>query len=255
MSEEQTSVEDEVKANLAAEQTPETEEVEYSETEQEAIEHGWNPDGVEGKANLSAEEFMARQPLYDDLRAQNKRIKRLQEGMEAMKKFNAGIAERERAKVIDELKAAKKVALENENYDAVIEIDDKIVEEQTRSTEPQTNTAFESWVDENPWYHDNPEMKQYADMIGTGYHQTNKDAAITDVYSYVAEEVKKRFPDKFGNPNRGKPSPVEGASKGRQSTSKKYSAKDLPEADRQIMRTIVRAGGITEEEYLKQYYS
>lgn len=40
---------------VAEESTPE-----YSEIELEAIEHGWNPEGVEGKRNLSAEEFLDR---------------------------------------------------------------------------------------------------------------------------------------------------------------------------------------------------
>ena len=97
-------------------------------------------------------------------------------------------------------------------------------------------------------------MKNYADTIGAGYAQQNPNAPLEELYSYVSSETKKRFPDKFGNPNRGRSSPVEGAAKGRQSTSKKYSAKDLPEDARQIMRTLVRAG-MDEQEYLKQYFA
>lgn len=231
------------------------EQPEFSDVEQEAMAQGWNPEGVEGKRNLSAEEFLDRKPLYDKIHATEKKMKQLLEGMEALKQHNATIAERERAKVINELKAAKKLALENENYDAVVEIDDRIAEESAKKDVPQTNEAFIEWVSENEWYNQDPEMKDYADMIGNGYFSKNPNKTAGEVYQYVSTEVKKRFPEKFGNVNRTKPNPVEGAGKGRQSTSKKYSVHDLPESDRQIMRTIVRSGVMSEQEYLKQYFS
>ena len=127
-------------------------ETEPTEIEKEAMEHGWTPDGVEGKRNLSAEEFMDRKPLYDDLKAQKRQIKRLQEGFEAMTQHSAGIAERERAKAIKELKEAKKAALENENYDAVVEIDEQIADTKAQDTAPKTNNIFVGWVEENEWY-------------------------------------------------------------------------------------------------------
>lgn len=230
------------------------EEVEYSPVEVEAMEHGWNPEGVEGKRSLTAEEFMDRQPLYDEIRSTKKQMRKLQEGMEAMKKLQQGIREREREKTIRELTQAKKAALEAENYDAVIEIDDAIAVERTKNDEPQSNIEFETWVDNNEWYHQDSEMKNYADMIGAGYYQQNQGKPVSEVYKYVTQEVKKRFPDKFGNPNRGKPSPVEGAAAGRRSTSKKHSVRDLPEADRNIMKTLLRTSNMTEEEYLKEYF-
>jgi len=227
---------------------------ELSEVEQQAIEHGWNPDGVEGKLNLSAEEFMDRQKLYDDIRGLKKQNRKLQDGIEAMKEFQTTIRKNERERVIQELKIQKKLALENENYDAVVQIDDKIAEQRV-ADEPVSNVAFEKWVDDNEWYHQDPEMKTYADTIGAGYYQGNSNKSVEEVYAFVSEEVKKRFPEKFGNQERSKPNPVEGAGKGRNATSKKYSAKDLPEQDRQMMKTIVRTGTMTEAEYLKEYFS
>ena len=69
---------DELKAAME-ETAPETSGGEdYSDVELEAIEHGWNPDGVEGKRNLSAEEFMDRKPLYDKIHATEKKLRRLE---------------------------------------------------------------------------------------------------------------------------------------------------------------------------------
>jgi hypothetical protein len=230
-------------------QTPE-----YSEIEQEAIDHGWNPEGVEGKKNLSAEEFMDRKPLYDELHSTKKQIRKLQDGMEAMKTMQEGIRAREREKTIRELQQQKKVALESENYDAVLQIDDAIAQERTAEAEPVSNVAFETWVDENEWYHQDQDMKKYADMIGAGYYQQNPKVPMSEVYEYVTSEVKKRYQDKFENTHRQRPNPVEGAGKGRTNTSKKHSVRDLPEEDRQIMKTIIRTGTMTEEEYLKDYF-
>ena len=228
---------------------------EYSETEQEAIDHGWNPEGVEGKKNLSAEEFMDRKPLYDELHGLKKTTRKLQDGMEAMKQMQAGIRAREREKVISELQSQKKEALESENYDAVIAIDDKIAEERASEDAPINNTAFEEWVDSNEWYHQDPEMKEYADLIGAGYNQQNPNKTPVDIYKYVEDEVKKRYPAKFENPNRSQPNSVESASRGRSGKGgAKHRVADLPENDRRIMDTIVRTGTMSKEEYLKEYF-
>lgn len=246
---------EELKAALEEEPVVEVEggEDEYSESEQEAMEHGWRPEGVEGKLNLSAEEFMDRQKLYDEIRNIKKENRKLHDGMEALTQFNKTVEEKTRQRTVEELKAQKKLALENENYDAVVQIDEAIADAKVVPTEDK-NVAFEQWIDNNEWYHDEPDMKAYADMVGTGYYQQNPSKSVSEVYDYVATEVKARFPDKFENSNRTRPNPVEGAVKGRKAPKSKYSAKDLPEDDRRIMETIVRAGGITKEEYLKQYF-
>ena len=228
----------------------------YSDTEIQAMEHGWNPEGIEGKKNLTADEFLDRQPLYDDIRSLKKQTRKLQDGIEAMKSMQDGIRARERDKTIRELQASKKVALENENYDAVLEIDEYIAQTRSEPLGPKTNVVFEQWVDKNEWYHDSPDMRQYADMIGAAIYQKNPNRPINEVYAEVGKEVKARFPDKFGNANRDRPNPVEGAGKGRAGrTSSKHSARDLPEDDRKIMETIVRSGAMTKDEYLKEYFA
>jgi hypothetical protein len=241
---------------LEAEEVTEEATAEPSEIELQAAEHGWSAEGIEGKRNLTAEEFMDRQPLYDDIRSLKKQTRKLQDGIEAMKEMQSGIRQREREKTITELNGQKKAALQDENYDAVIAIDDQIAQERATEQEPVNNVAFEQWVDNNEWYHQDTDMKQYADMIGAGFANMNPTKAVSEVYSYVAEETKKRFPDKFGNVNREKPNPVEGAGKGRQAGGgAKHRASELSDADRQIMKTIVRAGAMSEQDYLKEFFA
>lgn len=235
----------------------EGESEEYSEIELEAMQHGWKPEGVEGKRNLSAEEFMDRQKLYDDLRVVKKQNKRLQESFEALQKHQEHLLKMEREKVLKELKQQKREALENEEYDKVVEIDDQIMEasKEEEVAAPQPNVVFEEWVERNSWYNDDPEMREYADTIGKGWYINNPTKTPEEVYAYVEKQTKKHFRDKFEKSSK-EGSPVEGAAKGRKkSTSTKYSERDLPEEAREIMRTLIRAGATTKEKYLKEYFA
>lgn len=230
---------------------------EYSEVELEAIEHGWNPEGVEGRRTLTAEEFMDRQPLYDDLKKNKRQLRKQQEQIEALKKHMKIVDERARERAIAELKAEKREALENENYDDVIRIDEQIEETKNAPLVEDTpaSAEFESWREENDWYDENPDMKDYADMVGTHYAGKNPTLPPSKVFEYVTNEVKTRFADKFKNPKRAQPTAVEGAVRGRAPASgKRQSERDLPEEHRQIMQTLVRGGTMTKEDYLKSYF-
>lgn len=222
----------------------------YSQEEQQAMDMGWKPDGVEGKENLSAKEFIGRQPIYDDVRSLKKAHKRDRESIEAMKSMIEGVRQREREKTIAELNSQKKQALEEENYDGVIAIDEKIAEER-KSVEPQRNPAYEEWIEKNEWYNTESEMKTFAEDIAAGYSNRNQDKSPAEVYKYVAEEVKLRFPDFFEEPTRH--NPVEGARKGR-GGGVQYSTGDLNETERGIMKTLLRDGVFkTEQEFMKSY--
>lgn len=240
--------------------------LEYSEIEQEAMKRGWRPEGVEGKRKLTAEEFLDRQPLYDEINHLKKDVKSVQKAFEALKKHHERVKEAERKKVIEELKLQKRLALEADDFDKVIEIDDRIMEANTQKEEdelpdiaaPTTNEVFENWVSDNRWYHTDKELRTRADIIGEIYFRNNPESTLEDVYSYVEKSIKKEFPDKFGSTTR-KPAVASVDSGSRRTaksttTTKKYSAKDLPEDAFQIMKTLVRAGAVTEEKYLAEYF-
>lgn len=231
-----------------------------SDIEAQAAERGWTPEGVEGKRNLTAEEFLDRQVLYDDIRNLKKSNKKLTDGIEAMRKMQDGIRAREREKTIKELNAQKREALEEQNYDEVMKIDESLREVHSEPIEPQTNIVFDNWVEENQWYHSNTEMRRYADTLGAGYYAENPKIPMEKVYEYVAKEAKLRFPEEFGNANRNRQSAVEGAGQGRTGSAgggkpTRYKVSDLPPQDRQIMDSILRVTkGMTEADYLKQYF-
>lgn len=108
------------------------------------------------------------------------------------------------------------------------------------------------WLTENPWYNSDPALRAQADGIsdvvsGEGYQGKARLDEIT-------RRVKETFPDKFGNPNRGKEdktgggSPVADAPKEKTYKSMDKEAKDACDS-------FVAEGFITKEEYVKQYFS
>jgi hypothetical protein len=239
-------------------ETKEASADEYTEVELEALESGWNPDGVEGKHNLSAEEFIGRKPLYDEIHNLKRKTKRLDESFTAMKSHQDHIRKQERDKVVAELNAKKVEAVNVGDGEQVVAIDDQLAthraDEQAEKIKPVSNAPFEDWVDDNTWYNQNSEMKEFADMIGAGYNSSHPDVSMEGVYAHVTKEVKIRFPEKFENMNKSRRNPVEGAAKGRAAKSSKHSAKDLPDSAREIMHTLVRSKALTEEQYLKDYF-
>ena len=119
--------------------------------------------------------------------------------------------------------------------------------------QPGVDPRFSAWVESNKWYEKNPEMREYADIIGQGYASKHKDIDPEDVLTYVTKEVKARFRDNFQNPNREKPSAVEGTPIA--STAKGKSSFELTEDERRVMNTFVRTGVMTKEEYIDQVKS
>ena len=233
-------------------------EVQLTEIEQEAMSHGWKPDGAEGKRTLTAEEFMDRQPLYDEIHSLKRQTRKLQEGVSALTKHQDHVRKQEREKTIQELKQKKVEAMDAGDNALVVDLEDQIqdTKAEAKVVEEPSNDDFEEWIDNNTWYNQDSAMKSYADTMGKGYSSLHPEKPLADVYAYVTQEVKARYPDKFAGSKRGRQAPVEGASKGRKvGKQPKYSTKDLPEDARDIMKTVVRmTKGMSEQDYVNSYF-
>jgi hypothetical protein len=81
-----------------------------------------------------------------------------------------------------------------------------------------------------------------------GYAQTHPNQDPEEVLQYVTVQVKKRFPDKFVNPNRNKPGAV-----GTSDTNiESRGSFQLTEDERRVMNTFVRTGIMSKEEYIAE---
>ena len=115
----------------------------YTEEEEKAIARGWNPEGVEGKRTLTAEEFNDRQPLYDEIHKAKRATKKIADKQAALVAHLEQIRRGQVEDKIDRLKKDKREALEEQDHDKVMEIDEEIVK--AHSEEPivhqEDNTA------------------------------------------------------------------------------------------------------------------
>lgn len=245
-------------------------EREYSDVEREAMERGWDPDfeGDETKRAISAEEFLDRQRLYDDLKRRGKENKRLQKAVDELKQSHRLVADQAYKRAKRELEKEKRNAYEEGDTTRALEIDKEMKElddtQEAVSSGGETSDlaaeAFESFREENPWYDKDPELRGYADMIGSGMINMNPGKAQSDpesLFQEVSAEVKRRFPEKFeghGTSRRKKDSGVEGDRAGKGGRGKKHSLKDLPEEHREVAKRIVETGVMSEEEYVRDYF-
>jgi hypothetical protein len=144
--------------------------------------------------------------------------------------------------------------------DAVINIDERIdlVKEQIKQDKQQVfqeasqeieakHPEFIRWTERNSWYETNRTMKAFADAYGNELAADGKTPS--DVLRLVEKEVKAKFPEKFSNPNREKANTVESPSAGKTSGSSGFQ---LSAEERRAMATFVRAGALTEEQYIKE---
>jgi hypothetical protein len=263
------AVEDLKKTEEILEEVHEEEEEvapEWTDTELKAMEKGWNPDKdavPEGKEWIEADEFLRNESFFTEIRKLKRELNQTKKTFDELKEHHKKVAEAERAKVLDDLKRQKRLALEDDDHDAVIEIDDKILEVKTQKpddtmSQDDHNELFEAWVEKNSWYETNQEMREMADDLGNAYYmRTQGKATPTQIYEHVEKQIKRIFKDDFGvkTPTRKSTPSVEGASASRGGKTKsksKFTERDLSDDQRKVMNRFVKQGVLSKEEYIEQ---
>lgn len=241
-----------------------------AETLQKAMDSGYDPDfeGNDNKRAIGPEEFLDRQQLYDDLRKRGRENKKLQKAVDELRESHKVVAQQAYKRAKRELEREKKEAYEEGDTDRALEIDKEMNDldkdqEKVSSSDDNTQAvteAFENFRSENPWYEKDAELRGYADMVGQGMIQMNPEKARNDpdaLFEEVAAEVRRRFPDKFGDSKgngKKRGNSVEGDTGSKGGKGKKRSLKDLPEEHREVAKRVVETGVMTEEEYVKDYF-
>lgn len=248
--------------NVQTEQTEQVENkepVQLTEIEQRAADQGWRPkDEWDGdpEAWRPAKEFLDRGELFKKIDEQNRTIKEFRKTLEEFSKHHAKVRDAEYKRALEDLKAAKKEALIEQDADAVVEIDEKILAVREAQAQPvpkvdtpdvsQLNPVFVAWKDRNGWYETNEAMRAYADRIGNSL----QGMSPTELLSEVEKRVKKEFAHKFENPNRSRASAVEGT------TTKGTQKKDsfvLSDEERRVAKKFVdKIPGYTMEQYIEE---
>lgn len=259
MSEELQAVQTEVVNTTPVVQTSEaTPQVDPIEVE--AREQGWKPkEEYEGDPAKwrPAKEFVERGELFGKIDHMGKELKETRKALKMLQDHHTKVRETEYNRALTELKALQKKHLEEGNSDGYLEttelLTDLKAEQKAREVVQQNvpnqpDQRFINWVSANKWYEKDAEMRKYADTLGAGYAASNPGIDPEEVLQYVTKEVRTRFSTKFVNPNREKPSTVEGASTG----AANKSSFELTDDERKVMNTFVRAGVMSKEDYIAQ---
>ena len=253
--------EEQLKEVEAPEATNEAKEAtqELSDIEQKALDMGWRPkeewDGEEDEF-IDAKEYVRRKPLFDKIEHQSKELKEIRRALRDLQGHHAKVAEASYKKAYEDLKVQYKNALTEGDADKVTELteqmtDMKAAEKVRQSTPVQQapDPRFLQWVEKNTWYAQDTEMRSTADQVGLAYANAHPDMAPEDVLKYVEGRIRKVFPEKFSNPNRSKPAPVDGGSRTKPIREDDFS---LTEDEQRVMRNLVRQGVLTEKQYKEE---
>jgi hypothetical protein len=229
--------------------------------EDEAREQGWKPkEEYEGDPDKwrPAKEFVERGELFGKIDGMGRELKETKKALKMLQDHHSKVRETEYKRAVDELKSLQKKHLEDGNSDGYLEATELLTDlkaeqkarEVVRETTPaQPDPRFTTWVQKNTWYAQDSTMRDYADAIGMGYAQKHPGMDPEEVLQYVTSEVKERFKSRFVNPNRNKPSSVEGSS---QAAPVKKSTFQLTEDERKVMHTFERTGVMSKEEYIAE---
>lgn len=256
----------------AQEQENESEQEEVpqeTKDEAEAREMGWKPE-AEWTGNkdgwMPADEFKARNERLKDrggniLKAENAKLaaqlrdvkqvvddlkghmSRAEEG--AYKRAYTEIKDKQRRAVADgdsEAFEAAEVEAETLKNDAEKAKAKTATKAEADTPNPDDDPEFVDWLGDNPWYDPKDdavdlELRAFANQVAPEAAAMGlKGKAL---YQRVTKEVKKKFPDRFGNAKRRNAAAVEGAGTGGGGGQKKgYS--DLPADAKKACDNLVR---------------
>jgi len=117
------------------------------------------------------------------------------------------------------------------------------------------DNVFKEWHGQNEWYLNDEESTIYANAIVSSKPDL-KRLPYREYLETVGGAVKKAFPHKFENPNRGRPSAVDGGSV--RSGFTKPQGHTYASLDREARETcdrLVKQGRMTRDQYVKSYFS
>ena len=154
---------------------------------------------------------------------------------------------------------------DTEAYQEVKKQRDKLKEPEKPVEQPVTNNDFEEWHKKNEWFAPDVENPGKADLEATDYANRTAQSLLAktpnippeQLFSRVEKVVRKRFPDKFENPNRKKATMVDSGSHAGESETKSWG--DLPQeaktAYKRAAQRVKNVGGeLKKEDFVNDYF-
>jgi hypothetical protein len=242
---------------------------------------GWRPlEEWHGEPEdwVDSREFLGREPLFDriqDLKNQlHQNSQKFDKEFQVMANHFAQMRDIEYKRALAELKGQIAIAKDEKDVDTVetlttqlaaVEQERKITTQATQAaTQPTSNAdpeKFRQWKIKNEWFDKDTELQDEAMSMGIGYSARHPTKSQDEVYAYVEKRIKQIYPEKFqsmDNQDEGETkqvaSAVEGGSTGKKplgAKKGKLSVGDLDEREKEVMKTFIKRGVLTQEKYLE----
>ena len=262
------------------------------EQELEASRRGWIPKhkytGEEGKwkdaATFLADGAKYNRNLQSELAAVKKQLSEFQGTAKEFAAFQQRQIEARDSQIgelVRDLKRQQREAIRDGNDDMADSIEDRLdilnderanVKQQIEKTKqaPATdrppvidengNTSdpvVRAWIDNgNQWFNESKPMRDYCFALANEAIAAGETKRGLPFLNLMREKMEEAFPMKFkkaGDPTaRGSMTEAGGGGGG---DGRSYSVNDLPEADRELMKTGIRQGWTDEKTFLKNYFS
>ncbi len=237
------------------------EQPEMTPMEVSARDQGWvsKEEWVDqGKAEddwVSAKEFVRVGDIYKSLHQTKREMKQTQAQLDALRRHNTYIFEKAYQTARDDLKKEKRLAIREGDLEKLEEVENKIEElvethvkeKQDLQSAPQANQPppeFVEFVNKNPWYVQDKELRDEADALGFIYLNNGGDR--DGLFTHVSKKMREKFPNKFGV-KRTAPNAVASVNRTARTNSSSF---ELDEMETQIMNSLVSSGEMTKTEYI-----
>lgn len=257
---------------------PENSTPQLSEVEQAAVAQGWTTkeewvnSGRDAKDWRPADVWLDRGEFFREIRALKQKNQSLEAQVAESYQTGRKLAEAQFKKELDELRAARRVALDEGDAATAIKIQDVIEEKKEAAEASMPKQAsqqfapppeYNIFTQRNPWYTTDRVLTHTADAIGFEFKRMNPNATAADLYWHVEQEMIKNFP-KLRPQGSAQPAdklpPMEGSrqvTKGGKTEGESLSAveKGMSQMERDIMNTLIKTKSYkgTKEDYLKEY--
>lgn len=234
--------------------------------EEAARSKGWRPkEEFEGDQSswVDAEEFIKREPLFEKIRSQSKEVRELRKTVESMANHYHKQVEASVKRELTALQNKRRDAIELGDVKKVEEIDQQIEETKqeaavtAKEEKSEVPEEITTWIEENKWYKDNEDMREFAVAYNLQYLKRNP-GQLTESLVKTAEAVKRAFPEEYeksqgGNKKRSTPPQVEAPDGAASSGGKKsYSVSRLSEEQKLVYKQMVTTHKVlSHDEYFK----
>jgi hypothetical protein len=176
------------------------------------------------------------------------------------KKFNETVYQRAYDKAKKDLEAQIRAAAKAGDEEAATQAADDLAklerEKAERDAGGDEDPVFDAWIAQNRWYSDDPDLALEAEAEAFKLRKRGEKAEGVAFLEKVKEAVKKRFPEKFGNPRRTAPGQVEGAAPGGDGGSRgKKGWESLPREAKEAGERFIKQGIVKDKAtYAQQYW-